>query len=269
MRYSSKLLSLLRGIEHLLSQPGTNLEQKKNTYFFNLNGAICDNNTYTHMHTHINALSLFLTLTVFFMAASCLDDFKATNKTWGSQQFQIFLAFHIMGHLENLWVHVCICIYIYLYMCEIVGIYLCMWVGSHVCMRVYTCVCTCRGQRSPSDVILQSPLPLFFLRQCLSLDLDLPDQTRLLSREPQGSAYLYIPSVGITGTCHHAWLLYVGTMYQVLVFAQPALKLSPTPLATVRWMWDSLDCQTRKQAKQIFPGQKHNRFVTSRAQIVA
>lgn len=205
MRYSSKLLSLLRGIEHLLSQPGTNLEQKKNTYFLNFNGAICDNNTYTHMHTHINALSLFLTLTVFFMAASCLDDFKATNKTWGSQQFQIFLAFHIMRHLGNLWVYVCVYthtytyIYIHIYMCELVGIYLCMWVGLHVCMHVYMCVCTCRGQRSPSDVILQSPLPLFFLRQCLSLDLD---QTRLavqgapgicLSLYPQCWDYRYMP----------------------------------------------------------------------------
>lgn len=47
----------------------------------NLNCAICDGNTYTHMHTHINAISLFLIITVFFMATLCLDDFKATNKT--------------------------------------------------------------------------------------------------------------------------------------------------------------------------------------------
>lgn len=118
MRYSSKLLSLLRGIEHLLSQPGTSLEWKKNTYFFDLNGAICDNNTYTHMHTHthINALSLFSTIAVFLMAASCLDDFKAQIKLGAHSNFRF--SWHFTSW--TIWkIGGCMCVsaYIYTYTC--------------------------------------------------------------------------------------------------------------------------------------------------------
>lgn len=161
-------------------------------------------------------------------------------------------SWHFISWAIGKFVGACMCLHIciWAYMYELVGIYLCMWVGTHVCMHVYMCVCTCRGQRSPSGVILPTSftLLLFFWGSVSHWTWISLSRLGWLSRELQGSACLYIPSVESIGTCHHAWLFYVGTMYQsqVLVFAQSALKLPPTPLATVRWMWDSLDYQNRK-----------------------
>lgn len=61
-------------------------------------------------------------------------------------------------------------------MCELVGIYLCMWMYMYACM--YTCVhVRVEAKGHPRVLFFQPHLPYyyFFLRQCLSLDLDLPE----------------------------------------------------------------------------------------------
>lgn len=75
-----------------------------------------------------------------------------------------------------------------------------------VCIRVFRCtrIHVCGSQRSTSGTFL-SHFPTLFLRQALSVNLELGSSARL-AIEALGASRLWLPSSGNTSTCHYAWL---------------------------------------------------------------
>ena len=67
-----------------------------------------------------------------------------------------------------------------------------------LCMHVYQCMCICRSQMLMSNDFL-SQSPPSFLRQNLSLHLELMNVARPTGKQTPGSPCLCFPSAGITG----------------------------------------------------------------------
>lgn len=70
---------------------------------------------------------------------------------------------------------------------------------SGACVYVHVC----GSQRSMSGTFL-SHFPTLFLRQVLSLNLELGNSARLAIKA-QGASCLWLPSTGSTSACHYAW----------------------------------------------------------------
>lgn len=75
-----------------------------------------------------------------------------------------------------------------------------------VCVHVLRCtsIHVCGSQRSMLGTFL-SHFPTLFLRQALSLNLELGNAARLAIKA-QGASHLWLPSAGSTKECHYAWL---------------------------------------------------------------
>lgn len=91
----------------------------------------------------------------------------------------------------------------------------CVSAWSTMCVVLWggdwrVCMCVCRvcargGQKSASGVLILSP-PLF-LRNSLSLNLELTHSAGLSHQQTQGSCYCCHPALEIMVQCHDAWLL--------------------------------------------------------------
>ena len=79
-------------------------------------------------------------------------------------------------------------------MCVCVCVCVCMCVKVHM----HLCMCICRSQMLVSNVFL-SHSPRSFLRQSLSLQLELMNVARPTGKQTPGSPCLCFPSAGITG----------------------------------------------------------------------
>lgn len=107
----------------------------------------------------------------------------------------------------------------------------CVPVCACVCAPVLMCECVCIHVKTRGDTgcLPQCDSPLWFLRQCLSLNLGLIHCTGLdwqpvSSTDPPVSAP---PSAGVTSTSHHPGSSNPGTGIQIQVFTHWAV--SPVP----------------------------------------
>lgn len=100
----------------------------------------------------------------------------------------------------------------------------------YVCMRgicVYIRMCARRG---PDNFRCYSRGTTYILfRQCLPLAWNLLSRLNCLARKSQGSAYLYLPSAGITSTGSHQLFLFWGLNSCPSVCKSSTLPTEPPP----------------------------------------
>lgn len=71
-----------------------------------------------------------------------------------------------------------------------------------VCVDVHVCVCACGGQKLMLEIFLCSSLP-YFMKQYLSLSLELTGSARLAGQQVPRILWTTSPSVEVTDTFHH------------------------------------------------------------------
>lgn len=123
--------------------------------------------------------------------------------------FFIFLLLFAFPSFKNFFIYMCVC----------VNVVLCL------CSRMYKCLCTCKYM----EARVSFSMPLCFLGQGLSVNLESTSSIDWLATKSPGLSSQHLPRAGIMGKCHctkfFSWVLEMWTLNLTLacvVFYQPS-----------------------------------------------